>query len=74
MCMPRTVGKVSKMVQVRAHQPINTDGSLNLEAWLDHAVSVDAALDALIRRDSSPTRVMICGSLYLAGAVLARNG
>jgi dihydrofolate synthase/folylpolyglutamate synthase len=36
--------------------------------------SVDAALDALIRRDSSPTRVMICGSLYLAGAVLARNG
>jgi dihydrofolate synthase / folylpolyglutamate synthase len=35
--------------------------------------SVDAALDALIRRDSSPTRVMICGSLYLAGAVLDRN-
>ena len=33
------------MVQVRAHQPINTDGSLNLEAWLDHAVSVDVALD-----------------------------
>ncbi|MGE8308208.1 MAG: hypothetical protein ACN6QR_01575, partial [Pseudomonas protegens] len=22
------------MVQVRAHQPINTDGSINLEAWL----------------------------------------
>ena len=33
------------MVQVRAHQPINTDGSINLEAWLDHAVSVDLALD-----------------------------
>ncbi|ROL72157.1 GTP diphosphokinase [Pseudomonas chlororaphis] len=33
------------MVQVRAHQPINTDGSINLEAWLDHAVSVDIALD-----------------------------
>ena len=33
------------MVQVRAHQPINTDGSLNLDAWLDHAVSVDVALD-----------------------------
>jgi GTP pyrophosphokinase len=33
------------MVQVRAHQPINTDGSINLEAWLDHAVSVDPALD-----------------------------
>ncbi|RBL65405.1 GTP diphosphokinase, partial [Pseudomonas sp. MWU13-2625] len=33
------------MVQVRAHQPINTDGSINLEAWLDHTVSVDLALD-----------------------------
>ncbi len=33
------------MVQVRAHQPINTDGSINLEAWLDHTVSVDPALD-----------------------------
>src|SRR5471030_718309 len=33
------------MVQVRAHQPINTDGSINLEAWLDHAVTVDQALD-----------------------------
>ncbi|HLD65436.1 MAG TPA: GTP diphosphokinase [Pseudomonas sp.] len=33
------------MVQVRVHQPINTDGSINLEAWLDHVVSVDLALD-----------------------------
>ena len=33
------------MVQVRAQQPINTDGSINLEAWLDHALSVDPALD-----------------------------
>ena len=33
------------MVQVRAHQPINTDGSINLDAWLDHAISVDPALD-----------------------------
>ncbi|MFS2158371.1 GTP diphosphokinase [Pseudomonas sp. Pseusp122] len=33
------------MVQVRAHQPINTDGSINLDAWLDHIVSVDTALD-----------------------------
>jgi len=35
---------------------------------------VDTALDALIQHDPRPTRVMICGSLYLAGAVLARNG
>ncbi|MDX5371317.1 MAG: GTP diphosphokinase [Pseudomonadaceae bacterium] len=33
------------MVQVRAHQPINLDGSINLEAWLDHTLSVDPALD-----------------------------
>ncbi|PTQ71496.1 GTP diphosphokinase [Pseudomonas sp. GV071] len=33
------------MVQVRAQQPINTDGSINLEAWLDHVLSVDPALD-----------------------------
>ena len=32
----RTVVKVGKMVRVRAHQPVNTDGSINLEAWLDH--------------------------------------
>ena len=33
------------MVQVRAHQPVNLDGSINLEAWLDHTLSVDPALD-----------------------------
>ncbi len=33
------------MVQVRAEQPINTDGSINLEAWLDHILDVDPALD-----------------------------
>ncbi|MGI4840433.1 MAG: GTP diphosphokinase [Janthinobacterium lividum] len=33
------------MVQVRANQPINTDGSINLDAWLDHIVTVDLALD-----------------------------
>lgn len=33
------------MVQVRAQQPVNNDGSINLDAWLDHIVSVDLALD-----------------------------
>ncbi|MBV2131544.1 GTP diphosphokinase [Pseudomonas sp. MAP12] len=33
------------MVQVRAEQPINTDGSINLEAWLEHILDVDPALD-----------------------------
>ncbi|MBM7059776.1 GTP diphosphokinase [Pseudomonas sp. UL073] len=40
------------MVQVRAHQPINTDGSINLDAWLDHVVSVDQALDRAALREA----------------------
>ncbi|MFC3607456.1 GTP diphosphokinase [Stutzerimonas tarimensis] len=33
------------MVQVRALQPVNTDGSIDLERWLDHVLSMDPALD-----------------------------
>ena len=33
------------MVQVRAHQPVNDDGSINLGAWLEHVTRVDPALD-----------------------------
>ncbi|MFC0708180.1 GTP diphosphokinase [Azorhizophilus paspali] len=33
------------MVQVRAQQPVNTDGSINLEAWLDHVLKMDPALE-----------------------------
>ena len=33
------------MVQVRAVQPINTDGSINLDGWLDHVLGMDPALD-----------------------------
>ena len=33
------------MVQVRASQPVNDDGSLNLDAWLDHIVALDPALE-----------------------------
>jgi GTP pyrophosphokinase len=34
-----------QMVQVRALQPINTDGSINLDGWLDHVLGMDPALD-----------------------------
>lgn len=34
------------MVQVRAHQPINDDGSINLDAWVANVVRIDPALDA----------------------------
>ncbi|MEM9148623.1 MAG: folylpolyglutamate synthase/dihydrofolate synthase family protein [Pseudomonadota bacterium] len=40
----------------------------------DPAASVDAALDAVLAGQTGPARVLICGSLYLAGEVLRRNG
>ena len=33
------------MVQVREQQPLNTDGSINLDAWLDNIISIDPVLD-----------------------------
>ena len=39
------------------------------------ATSVADALDAILARTPrAPLRVLICGSLYLAGAVLQENG
>jgi dihydrofolate synthase/folylpolyglutamate synthase len=35
---------------------------------------VGAALEDLLATQPAPMRILICGSLYLAGAVLARNG
>jgi dihydrofolate synthase/folylpolyglutamate synthase len=40
----------------------------------DAAPGIKAALDALIEATDRPHRVLICGSLYLAGAILAENG
>ncbi len=37
------------------------------------ALDVDAAIADIIRQERKPARILICGSLYLAGAVLARN-
>jgi dihydrofolate synthase / folylpolyglutamate synthase len=38
------------------------------------AVSVEAALARILAGENAPARVLICGSLYLAGSVLAENG
>lgn len=32
------------------------------------------AIDGIVAAESAPARILICGSLYLAGAVLSRNG
>lgn len=33
------------MVQVRSPQPVNTDGSIDLDRWLDHVLALDPALN-----------------------------
>lgn len=38
------------------------------------AASIEAALSAAIAGSDEPPRILICGSLYLAGEVLGRNG
>ena len=38
------------------------------------ANDIGAALEDLLATPPAPMRILICGSLYLAGAVLARNG
>jgi len=38
------------------------------------AASVDAALARILTQSREPARILICGSLYLAGVVLAENG
>jgi dihydrofolate synthase/folylpolyglutamate synthase len=35
---------------------------------------VGAALEDLLATQPAPMRILICGSLYLAGRVLVRNG
>ena len=46
------------------------------DVGLDCAPSNDigAALEDLLATQPAPMRILICGSLYLAGEVLARNG
>ena len=36
--------------------------------------SVEAAVAEIVAKDGPPSRILICGSLYLAGSVLAGNG
>jgi dihydrofolate synthase/folylpolyglutamate synthase len=38
------------------------------------ATSIVAAIDALVAADPEPGRLLVCGSLYFAGEVLAQNG
>jgi len=51
------------------------DRARSVDMAAEPAESVAAALDAILARaPAAPLRVLICGSLYLAGAVLRENG
>ncbi|MCU1716745.1 GTP diphosphokinase [Pseudomonas sp. 5P_3.1_Bac2] len=68
------------MVQVRAHQPVNDDGSINLEAWLGHVLSVDPALDRDALREAcefareSEQQANAAQNLWIEGASSFRAG
>jgi dihydrofolate synthase/folylpolyglutamate synthase len=38
------------------------------------AADAQAAVAEIVREAKQPCRILICGSLYLAGSVLAENG
>lgn len=73
-----------RVVRLRAVPILGASGSLPAEALADAAErlaiasapadSVAEALRSLAGADPTPARVLICGSLYLAGTVLRDNG
>jgi len=54
-----------------AEAAVSAARSVGMEA--SEAASVTDALKAIARTATVPSRILICGSLYLAGAVLAQN-
>jgi dihydrofolate synthase/folylpolyglutamate synthase len=67
----RTVAIPGEANSLSAEQVADTASGEGILA--EPADSVTAALAALVTQDG-PARVLICGSLYLAGTVLAQNG
>jgi dihydrofolate synthase/folylpolyglutamate synthase len=70
----RTVGIPGEHKSLTAEQAAAAARAAGIAAA--PAASVAAALAAIVgrRREEGPARVLICGSLYLAGTVLADNG
>jgi len=56
---------------LQASETVAAARSVNIQA--EEAASVSEALDAIIAKDPS-ARILICGSLYLAGRILRENG
>ena len=66
VAIPGTVGSLD------AGEAAAAGRSLGMDA--DAADTVAEALAAIVARETLPARVLICGSLYLVGTVLAENG
>jgi len=71
---------VARLVAVAVpDEPASLSPRMGIEAGevvgllADAATSIEGALTALARDADAPARVLICGSLYLAGAALAAN-
>ncbi len=71
---------VTRLVAVAVpDEPASLSPRMGIEAGevvglvADAATSIEGALTALARDADAPARVLICGSLYLAGAALAAN-
>lgn len=63
----------SQMAARPAHEIVQIAESVGLEAYA--STGFEAALGEIAGRDwDTPPRILICGSLYLAGEVLAANG
>lgn len=73
-------GQVSSLKGVAIPGEDNTLSAANIvaagERWCitsSPASSISAALKEIVAQNPAPARVLICGSLYLAGTVLAEN-
>jgi dihydrofolate synthase/folylpolyglutamate synthase len=71
-------GRTARAVPVEGHAAYTPQEACvrAAEVGLDclPANDVGAALEDLLATQPAPIRILICGSLYLAGTVLARNG
>jgi GTP pyrophosphokinase len=68
------------MVQVRASQPVNDDGSINLEAWLDHVLAMGPALEREALREAcefareAEAKAQAAQNIWANGASSFRTG
>jgi dihydrofolate synthase / folylpolyglutamate synthase len=55
-----------------AEEAATTARAAGIEAGT--AINLGAAVDRIVATSTGPSRILICGSLYLAAIVLAQNG